>query len=146
MNDESPRVPQLPTRAPRRTLETAEFWDGCADRRFVLPRCDDCGDFVWYPRRFCPFCRSAAVTATEVSGHGSVYSFTVLRRGVGPFRDAAPYVLAVVELDEGPRLMTNIVGVDPTSVTIGQHVRVVYEPILVDGDTIADTIPRFTPI
>ncbi len=64
-----------------------------------------------------------------------------MRRGSGPFRDHAPYVLAYVELEEGPRLMTNIVGADPELVFVGQPVQVVFEPA---GD--GDAVPRFTPV
>ena len=132
--------PLLPTRAPRRNAETAPFWDACAEGRLSIPRCDDCGELIWYPRRFCPFCSSRSVTYVDVSGRGTVYTFTIIRRGDGPFRDKAPYVLAYVRLDEGPVVMTNIVGVDPEAVAIDQAVQVVFEPA---GD---DRIPRFTPV
>ena len=132
--------PLLPTRPPRRNPETAAFWDACAEHRLALPRCDECDQLIWYPRRFCPFCGSRSVTMVDVSGRGSVYTFTIMRRGGGPFRDKAPYVLAYVELDEGPVMMTNIVGADPESVYVGQPVKVVWEPA---GDT--DAVPRFTP-
>lgn len=133
--------PFLPTRPPRRTHETAQFWDGCAEGRLLLPKCNDCGELIWYPRLFCPFCASTSVAYTEVSGRGTVYSFTIMRRGSGPFRDHAPYVLAYVELEEGPRLMTNIVGADPESVFVGQPVQVVFEPA-----GAGDAVPRFTPV
>ena len=133
--------PLLPARAPRRNAETAPFWDACAEGRLSIPRCDDCGELIWYPRRFCPFCSSRSVTYVDVSGRGTVYTFTIIRRGDGPFRDKAPYVLAYVRLDEGPVVMTNIVGVDPGSVRIDQPVQVVWEPA---GE--ADQIPRFTPV
>lgn len=138
--------PRLPTRTPRRTHETTEFWDGCAAERLVLPKCDKCGELIWYPRRFCPFCGSNEVTSTEVRGTGSVYSFTISRRGAGAYRAAAPYVLAYVELDDGPRVMTNIVDVDPEAVTVGQRVEVVFEPVLADGVATGDRIPRFRPV
>lgn len=131
--------PFLPTRPPRRTLETAEFWDACAVGKLVLPRCNACGELIWYPRLVCPFCASHDVAYTEVSGRGTIYTFTIMRRGAGPFRDAAPYVLAYVQLDEGPTLMTNIVGCDPETLQIGHPVRVVFEP------TDSDAVPRFTP-
>jgi uncharacterized OB-fold protein len=131
--------PFLPTRAPRRTLETAAFWDGCAEGRVVLPKCDACGELIWYPREFCPFCASTSVTNTELSGHGTVYSFTIMRRGSGPFSDRAPYVVAMVTLQEGPTVMTNIVGVDPMAVFVGQAVTAVFDRA---GD---DAILRFTP-
>ena len=133
--------PFLPTRPPHRNLETAAFWDGCAAGRLVLPRCDECDELIWYPRRMCPFCGSLAVTDTEVSGRGSVYSFTIIRRGGGPFRDVAPYVLAMVQLTEGPTMMTNLVDCDPETVAVGQAVHVVFEPVA-DSD---ERIPRWTP-
>ena len=143
MND----TPILPTRAARKNLETAAFWDGCLDSQLVLPRCDACGELIWYPRRFCPFCASTAVTDVVVSGRGTIYSFTVIRKGVGPFRDAAPYVLAYVELEEGPRLQSNIIGVDPEAVHIGQAVHVVFEPVHdpATPDHPVAAIPRFAP-
>jgi uncharacterized protein len=130
----------LPVRPPRRTLETAAFWDGCAEGRLVLPRCDECGELIWYPRLSCPFCGSHSVTQTDVSGRGTVYTFTIVRRGAGAFRDAAPYVLAMIQLEEGPTMMTNVVDVDPESVTVGQPVHVVFERTEED-----QAIPRFAP-
>jgi uncharacterized protein len=136
--------PALPTRAPRPNAETDEFWAGCTEGRFLLPRCDDCGEHIWYPRRFCPFCASTSVTYAEVSGLGSVYTFTIVRKGAGPFRDSGPYVIAFVELDEGPRIMTNLVGVDVDQVSIGQRVHVVFEPVLDETGAVTARIPRFT--
>jgi uncharacterized OB-fold protein len=133
--------PFLPTRPPRRNLETAEFWDGCAAGRFLLPRCDDCGEHIWYPRLLCPFCGSTAVHYHEASGRGTVYSFAVQRRGQGPWRDVAPYVVAMVRLAEGPVVMTNLVDVDPDTVAIDQPVHVVFEPVA-DSD---DALFRFAP-
>lgn len=130
----------LPTRAPRRNVETEPFWEACAAGRLVLPRCDRCGELIWYPRRFCPFCASTDVSWVEVSGRGTVYSYTIIRRGSGAYRDAGPYVLAYVELDEGPRLLTNVVGADPESVHVGQPVHVVFDDA---GD--GEAIPRFAP-
>jgi len=140
--------PMLPTRAPQKNHETAAFWNGCLSSQLLLPRCDACGELIWYPRRFCPFCGSTDVTDVALSGRGTVYSFTVIRKGVGPFRDAAPYVLAYIELEEGPRIQSNIVGVDPETVHIGQRVEVVFEPVLDPtnpGDPPVAAIYRFTP-
>jgi uncharacterized protein len=119
-------TPELPAPAPDRSPETAEFWNATSEGRLVLPRCDACGVFIWYPRTWCPSCGSGSVTWTEVSGEGTIYSYTVVHRGVGPFRDAAPFVVAYVELKEGPRVLTNIVGSDPDRVSIGQTVSVVF--------------------
>ncbi len=129
-----PDTPFLPTRPPRPTLETAEFWDACAQGRLLVPRCDDCHEYIWYPRLFCPHCASQRVTYTEVRGTGTIYSFTVMRKGNGPYKEFAPYVIAYVELDEGVRLMTNIVGVAVDDVRVGMPVKVVFD----------EAIPRFT--
>jgi uncharacterized OB-fold protein len=134
-------VSELPTRPPLRNIETEPFWEGCAQERLVLPRCDRCNEFIWYPRRFCPFCGSREVSWHEVSGRGTIYSVTVMRAGQGPYRDVVPYALAYVELDEGPRMLTNIVGADPGTLTCGQAVRVVFDDA---GDS--DKLPRFTPV
>ena len=130
----------LPTRAPQRTAETEPFWAACADGRFVLPRCDRCAGYIWYPRLYCPACAATDVSWHEVSGRGSVYSFTVIRKGAGPFASVSPYVLAYVELAEGPRLLTNIVDCDVEAVTVGMAVRVVFDPA---GDS--DALFRFAP-
>jgi uncharacterized protein len=116
----------LPTPAPDVNPETEVFWSATADGRLLLPVCDGCGTVIWYPRTLCPACAGRAVTWTEASGAGTVFSFTVVHRAFGPYRDAAPYVLAYVELAEGPRVLTNIVGCEPDAVFIGQAVRVVF--------------------
>ncbi len=133
--------PHLPTRPPRRTVETKEFWDGCADGRLLLPRCDECGDTIWYPRLVCPFCGSHSVSYVESSGLGTVYSYTVVRRGSGPYREETPYVLAMIQLDDGPIMMSNVVGTDPETLEVGLPVKVIFEPAGEDGDA----IPRFMP-
>lgn len=131
---------ELPAQAPLVNAETQPFWDATAESRLVLPRCDDCGFFIWYPRLLCPSCRGRSVTWTECSGVGTVYSYTVVRKGQGRWRDAAPYVHAYVELDEGPRLLTNIVECDPDTVHIGQIVELAW------ADTGAGSaLPRFRP-
>ena len=135
-----PDEAKLPTRPPRRNTETAPFWDACAERRLRLPRCTACTELVWYPRRTCPFCGGRSMEWVDLGGRGTVYSYTVIRRGSGPYRDVGPYVLAIVELTEGPRLMTNILTDDVESVRVGMPVRVRFEPA---GES--DAIPRFEP-
>jgi uncharacterized protein len=133
--------PELPAPAPVVNVETRPFWDATAEGRLLLVRCDGCGETIWYPRGICPACRSTATSWFEASGRGEVYSFTVVRRGQGAYRDAGPYVLAYVELEEGPRIMTNIVGSDTAAVRIGQPVEVVFH------DTGAGSaLPRFHPV
>ena len=112
---------------PQPNGENQPFWDAVNEHRFVLPKCDDCSTFIWYPRAFCTKCHSTKVSWVEASGRGVVYACTVSRRGTGPWRDFAPYVIAYVQLDEGPRVLTNIVDCDPDAVKIGQPVEVAYD-------------------
>ena len=134
----------LPAPAPHVLPEVKPFWDATGEGRLVLPRCVECQTVVWYPRPFCPSCGSLKVEWVQASGRGSVYSFTVNRRGqadLPAYRDAGVYVLAYVELDEGPRVMTNIVDCDPDDVRIGQRVEVVFH------DTGQGTaLVRFRPV
>ena len=116
----------LPTPAPDTNPETEAFWRATGEGRLLLPVCDDCGTVIWYPRTLCPACSGQSVSWTEASGDGTVFSFTVVHRSMGPFREAAPYVIAYVELAEGPRVMTNIIGCEPDAVFIGQPVHVVF--------------------
>ena len=133
----------LPARAPFVHPEVKPFWEATAEGRLVLPKCQECDTLIWYPRPFCPNCASTRVEWIVASGRGSVYSFTVNRRGqadLTAYREAGVYVLAYVELEEGPRVMTNIVDCDPDSVRIGQQVEVVFH------DTGQGTaLPRFRP-
>jgi len=133
-------VADLPAFPPEPSLEDAPFWDAAAEDRLVLPRCPSCSSFIWYPRAFCPQCRSTSgVEWVPASGRGTVYSFTVSHRGMGPWSEHAPYVVAYVELDEGPRVLTNIVGADLDSLRIGDAVEVVFQPA---GPS---KVPRFRP-
>jgi uncharacterized OB-fold protein len=133
----------LPAPPPLVLPEIKPFWEGTAEGRLLLPKCLDCGTLIWYPRPFCPECASTRIDWVEASGSGTVYSYTVNRRGVADlsaYRDAGVYVLAYVELDEGPRIMTNVVDCDPDSVRIGQKVELVFH------DTGQGTaLPRFRP-
>jgi uncharacterized OB-fold protein len=117
----------LPTPTPAVTPENEEFWAATAQGKLLLRRCDDCGTTIWYPRPFCPACGRFNTSWYEASGKGTVYTFTVVHRsGVPGYREAIPYVVAYVELDEGPRVMTNVVGCEPDEVTVGMPVRVVF--------------------
>ncbi|HXQ18416.1 MAG TPA: Zn-ribbon domain-containing OB-fold protein [Acidimicrobiales bacterium] len=117
----------LPTPAPVPTPESEEFWAATAQGKLLLRRCDDCQTPIWYPRGFCPVCGSFRTSWSEASGRGVVYTFTVVHRsGVPGYREALPYVVAYVELEEGPRLLTNIVECEPDDVEVGMAVRVVF--------------------
>ena len=133
----------LPAPAPYVLPEVKPFWDATAEGRLVLPKCLECQQVIWYPRPFCPACAASRVEWVPASGRGTVYSFTVNRRGqadLAAYRDAGVYVLAYVELEEGPRVMTNIVDCEPDSVRIGQAVEVVFHET---GQ--GNALPRFRP-
>jgi uncharacterized OB-fold protein len=130
----------LPTPAPAPSPETQEFWSATAEQRLLLKRCTPCGTVIWYPRAICPACHSTETEWFEASGRGTVYSFTVSRRGEGPYKEAAPYVLAYVQLEEGPRVLTNIVDCDVDAVAVDQPVTVVF-----DDTGEGNALVRFTP-
>ncbi|MEQ8731924.1 Zn-ribbon domain-containing OB-fold protein [Roseitalea porphyridii] len=110
--------------------DTAPFWDGCAAGVVTVQRCEACGATQFPPRPFCTSCRSNRLTWGPTSGRATVASFTVVHRAPVPaFREAVPYVLALVDLPEGPRLMTNVVDCDPQDVRIGQAVRFVFRRV-----------------
>ena len=129
---------RLPAPAPVVNPETKPFWDATTEGRLLLTRCTDCRAVIWYPRTICPECWSADTEWFQASGRGTVYSYTVNHKGEGPYRDAGPYVLAYVELDEGPRVMTNVITDDLAAVEVGSAVEVVFSPT--DGEA---ALPRF---
>lgn len=100
--------------------ESKEFWDGIAAGELRLQRCESCGRAVFYPRSLCPHCHSDRLVWTVATGEGTVYSYTVAHRGFGEFAAQAPYTVALVDLDEGVRMLTRIVG---GPVAIGDRVR-----------------------
>jgi len=118
----------LPAKPPRPTFETQPFWDATAQGRIDLARCDNCGFIAYYPRSICPDCQSTDLTWQTMAGSGSVYSFTVTRAGGGrAWKEHLPFVVAYVQLDEGPIMLTNIVDCDPDSVEIGMAVTAVFD-------------------
>lgn len=99
-----------------------------------MQRCDSCGHHQLYGRALCASC-GGDVTWIDASGYGTVYSWTVIRQNHSrPWRDMIPYVVALVDLDEGPRVMTNIVGCDPESVSIGMKVVARFENVGADAE------------
>ena len=135
-----PDVP-LPVPEPVFDADTEPFWRGAGEGKLLLTRCDECGAYVWIPRPYCPFDLSPT-RWVEASGRGVVYSHTTVHRGERAYAKRPPFVLAYVELDEGPRVLTNIVGCDPAAVTIGMPVRTVFDAVE-GSDGVA--VPRFAP-
>ena len=107
--------------------ETQPFWDGVGAGRLRLQRCRVCARFVFYPRSVCPHCMAADLEWVDASGTGVVHAFTVVHRAAPGFADEAPYVVALVELAEGPRMMTRLLGVAPGEAEIGMAVEVAIE-------------------
>ena len=105
-----------------------------------MQRCDGCGEFRFYPTPICPFCHSAAFSWDDVRGDGVVYSFSIVHRPAPGFQEEGLYVYGLVELADGPVMPTNIVGVPPADVYVGQPVRA--EFIALDDGV---SIPVFTP-
>ncbi len=134
---------------PAASWETRAFWEGCGRHELVLQRCRACGTVQHRPRAVCASCLSPEIEHFIASGRGNVYTFTVTHQnGVPPFRDAVPYVLAYVELEEGPRLMTNVVGCEPAEVEIGMPVVVDFADV--DASDLGEAggafaVPRFRP-
>ena len=116
----------LPTPAPTVTQANAAFWAATAEGRFQLQRCNECDTVLWFPRRHCPLCWTENVSTFDASGKGVVYSFTVIRKGAMAYKESGPFVIAYVELAEGPRVMTNIVECDVETVAVGMPVEVVF--------------------
>jgi uncharacterized OB-fold protein len=101
------------------------FWTAAAGHRLVTPCCTGCGDRFFPPERLCPTCGSAAWDYAATSGAGTVSSWTVVHRAPSPDFET-PYVVAVVELEEGCRMLTNLVGAEPGLVATGMPVHVVF--------------------
>ena len=117
------------------------YWLAAAEGVLVLPKCNRCQHIFWYPRAHCPSCGSDALEWVRSSGRGTVYTFTVVRLSNDPFfKTRVPYVVGMVELQEGPKLMSNIVECAIEDVHIGMPVSVLFEGV---GEGIA--IPLFRP-
>jgi len=127
---------------PHPTQTSRPFWEGAKAHELRLQRCRACGAHIFYPRAVCPQCLSDDLEWVRASGRGHIYTYTVVRRPAHPaFQDDVPYVLAIVELEEGPRLTTNIVGVAPEEVRIGMPVEAVFEDV-----TDEVSLPKFRPV
>jgi uncharacterized OB-fold protein len=121
--------------------DTEEYWKAAREHRFIIQKCGDCGQAQFYPRRVCSHCLSSKLEWIEASGKATVYSCSVNYRAGHPgFAEKTPFVLAIVDLAEGPRMMTNIVKCDPESVRIGMAVEVCFDDV-----TDEVTLPMFQP-
>jgi uncharacterized OB-fold protein len=125
--------PPKPRPAPVPDADSAPYWQALHDGKLLVQRCQDCQEAQLYPRDRCLACRGP-VAWEEASGRGTVYSFTVIRQNyVRPFRDLIPYVVGLIELEEGPRIMSNVTGCDPDDVQVGMAVRATFEVVSDDA-------------
>jgi uncharacterized OB-fold protein len=119
----------------------APFWDATRDKRLMLQWCRVCSQAIHYPREVCPTCLGEDLEWRESPGQGEIYAFNVMHRpGNRGMADRTPYVIALVTLDEGVRMVTNIVGHEPGSLQVGMRVKITWES-LSDGRN----LPLFEP-
>jgi uncharacterized OB-fold protein len=135
--DDAPDPPRRPP--PIVTDDSAAFWAAAAEQRLVAQRCGECGRLRHPPRPMCPQCNSLSVEVVQLSGRGTLYSYSVLHHPQHPAFEY-PVVAALVDLDEGVRLVSNLTGVDPGDVRIGMPLDVEFEAR--EGGT---SVPVFRP-
>jgi uncharacterized OB-fold protein len=126
--------------APRPTEDSAVYWDAVARHELVAQRCAVCAQLRHPPRPMCPHCRSLEWQEQHLTGTGTLYSYAVLHHP----RSSAfeyPVLAALVDLDEGVRIVTNLVGVEPADIRIGMRVTVEFEPTTDGG-----SVPVFRPV
>ncbi|MCZ6867369.1 MAG: Zn-ribbon domain-containing OB-fold protein [Dehalococcoidia bacterium] len=111
---------------PTITGETMPYWEACRRGELLIQRCQDCNQYQFYPRGICANCFTGKVRWVKASGKGTVWTFTVTRQNRTPGFDEGPYVLALVELEEGVKMFSNIVDCDPFQVKIGMPVEVTF--------------------
>jgi len=124
---------------PRPTSLSRPHWEGCKAGELRVQRCRECGGFVFIPQPLCTHCQAEALDWVTSSGRGTVYSYTIVHRPPRP-AFAVPYVVAIVELDEGWHMLTNLVGIEPEAVRVGLPVEVEFRAL---SDEI--TLPYFRP-
>lgn len=134
-------MPESKRARPKPTPETKHFWDGCKQGELRLQTCESCDHTYFPPRPFCPACSSRKVRIVKASGKATLYSYVINHRPLAPgFTE--PYAIAVVELAEGPRMMTNIVDCPqtPEALVLDMKLEATFQPL---DDSI--TLPLFKP-
>jgi uncharacterized protein len=128
---------------PQPTPESAPYWEGCRQHELRIQFCTECQKHFFYPRIFCPTCLSDAIEWRIVSGKGKLLTYVISARPAPGFENETPYAIAIVQLDEGPHMMTNIVNtqITPENLPAGMAVEVVFEDI---NETVS--LPKFQPV
>lgn len=133
--------PVRPKPLPVVTEESRPFWEGCRKGQLMLQYCTECYRYQFYPRLYCMQCGSQALRWVEASGQGVIYSYTIIHQNKSAeFINDTPYNVAIVQLQEGPRMMSNIVDIDPGELRVDLPVTVVFDQV-----TDSITLPRFRP-
>ncbi len=134
-------APTKPMPRPAHKGLTKPFWDAAKRHELVMQRCDNCTNWIFYPREQCPNCFSQKLSWAPVSGRGRVYAFTIVHQPGNPaFEADAPYAFATIQLDEGVRLVSNVIGIDPHDVKIDMPVVVSFDDVNPDW-----TLVKFKP-
>ncbi len=120
---------------------TKPFWEAAKRHELVLPHCKKCGDFFFFPREVCPVCLSPELEYVQVSGKGRLHSFTVVHQPGNPaFNDDIPYIYAVIQLDEGPRMISNMVECSLEDAKVDMPVNAVFDDVTPEW-----TLVKFKP-
>ena len=120
---------------------TRPFWEAARRHELVMPRCKTCDYLFFYPRSECPHCFSTNLEWVKVSGRGRLHSYTIVQQPANPaFRDDVPYVYAVVQLEEGPRIVSNIVQCNPDTLRVDMPLETVFDDVTPEW-----TLVKFRP-
>ena len=127
---------------PQITPETAEYWAGCKRHELLIQRCADCHAAQFYPRMLCTHCSGNRLDWVRASGRATLASYTIVHRAVSQaYAGEVPYVVALVRLEEGPTMMSNVVGSSAANLKIGMPLEVVFDDWTEDV-----TVPKFQPV
>jgi len=130
-----------PLPRPLNPVFTKPFWEATKRHELIVPRCTMCDHLFFYPRSECPRCLSSNIVWAPVSGRGRLYSFTIVNQPVHPaFRDDAPHVYAIVQLDEGPRMISNVVECDHADLQVDMPLIAVFDDVTPEW-----TLVKFKP-
>jgi uncharacterized OB-fold protein len=118
---------------PAVTSLTKPFWDSCSKHQLRMQFCTSCNEWIWYPKALCPSCgKRDSIEWRQLSGKGKVYSFTIIRQVIGnspAFNKDIPFVVGLIELDEGPRIYSNVTGMKPEEISIDDPVVVYFDDV-----------------
>ncbi len=127
---------------PKTTPWSSPFWDGCRRHELLIQRCKNCNKLIFYPKLFCPYCLGTELEWVRSSGRGRVYTYAIIHSYCPTeFMEDIPYIVAVIELEEGVRMMSNIIGCPLDKIKCDMEVEVVFDAV---NEEI--TLPKFKPV